>query len=254
MIPLLPNLFEKPIPISLPITGKNTEPTCFGAESPKLETIITNNFIGSVADGGFCNHRKLTLTPHGNGTHTECLGHLTATPLHINQILDCFFFPALLISVQPQTTENDFVIKVSSIQKNIENQKHTSYWYKFSKKALIIRTLPNDESKKHRQYTTTNPPYFEPAVGEFLAHYDVMHWLCDLPSVDKESDGGALATHKAFWQYPHNPRLKATITELIFVPNEISDGFYWLYLQIINLENDASPSHPVLYYPSNFTF
>ena len=38
-----------------------------------------------------------------------------------------------------------------------------------------------------------------------------------------------------------------TITEMIYVPNEISDGLYVLNLQIAPFENDASPSKPVLY-------
>ncbi len=64
---------------------------------------------------------------------------------------------------------------------------------------------------------------------------------------DKEEDGGALATHKAFWLYPDNTREGCTITELIYVPDEISDGFYLLNIQIASFEIDVSPSKPVLY-------
>jgi hypothetical protein len=42
-------------------------------------------------------------------------------------------------------------------------------------------------------------------------------------------------------------RLDCTITEMIFVPNEIQDGSYILNLQITSFENDASPSKPILY-------
>jgi hypothetical protein len=97
------------------------------------------------------------------------------------------------------------------------------------------------------QYSGNNPTYLESALGEFLASQNVKHLLVDLPSVDREEDGGALATHHAFWQYPQNTRLDATISELIFVNNEIADGFYLLNLQIASFESDASPSKPVLY-------
>jgi arylformamidase len=56
-----------------------------------------------------------------------------------------------------------------------------------------------------------------------------------------------LLAHKAFWQYPEDVRDGATITELIFVPDEIEDGLYLLNMQITSLELDASPSKPVIY-------
>ena len=71
--------------------------------------------------------------------------------------------------------------------------------------------------------------------------------LIDLPSVDKEQDGGALAFHHAFWNVPDKPQTNKTITELIYVPNEASDGLYLLELQLSNFTNDAAPSRPLLY-------
>jgi hypothetical protein len=44
-----------------------------------------------------------------------------------------------------------------------------------------------------------------------------------------------------------HPRLNATITELIYVPEHISDGLYALNLQCPNLQTDAVPSRPVIY-------
>jgi hypothetical protein len=80
-----------------------------------------------------------------------------------------------------------------------------------------------------------------------MANNGIDHLLLDLPSVDREVDGGALAAHRAFWNYPENPRMKATITELIYVPSKVQDGQYFLNLQVAPIENDASPSRPVLY-------
>ena len=68
-----------------------------------------------------------------------------------------------------------------------------------------------------------------------------------MPSIDKEQDGGELEAHHAFWNYPNKVELEKTITELIYVPNEINDGTYILNLQIAPFENDASPSKPILY-------
>ncbi|HRI35474.1 MAG TPA: hypothetical protein PLD02_17115 [Saprospiraceae bacterium] len=59
--------------------------------------------------------------------------------------------------------------------------------------------------------------------------------------------GGQLLAHKAFWQYPEAVRKHCTITELIYVPNEVRDGFYLLDLQTAAFDLDASPSRPVLF-------
>ena len=76
----------------------------------------------------------------------------------------------------------------------------------------------------------------------------IEHLLVDLPSVDREEDQGRLSAHKAFWGMETGPlRINSTITELIYVPDEIPDGLYLLNLQVMNLANDAAPSRPVLY-------
>jgi hypothetical protein len=74
-----------------------------------------------------------------------------------------------------------------------------------------------------------------------------MHLLVDLPSVDREEDGGALACHHAYWGYPANIRTEATISEMIFVDNEIVDGLYCLYIQPPAFAMDAAPSRPIIY-------
>ncbi|MNT20180.1 hypothetical protein D3C72_1554800 [compost metagenome] len=64
--------------------------------------------------------------------------------------------------------------------------------------------------------------------------------------------------HKAFWNVKdtHNlnsdARFNTTITEMIYVSDEIEDGNYILNLQIASFENDASPSKPILYKIADF--
>jgi kynurenine formamidase len=113
--------------------------------------------------------------------------------------------------------------------------------------------LPNEASKKSLKYSNTNPPFLSEEAALFLRESGIQHLLIDLPSVDKEKDEGKLAAHKAFWNVTDvnhlnkDARLNCTITEMIFVPNEVPDGNYMLNLQIASFENDASPSKPVLY-------
>ena len=230
---------DKPNDISLPLKSGAQNPTCYWAEPVKVETIRSGDFIGSVKEGGTVNYQKLTVTPHGNGTHTECYGHISADNVTLNQSLKEFHFAAALITVTPEKiASGDFIITAKAVREKIKDQ---------TVQAVVLRTLPNTDSKKTMNYSGTNPPYLDHEAAAYLVELGVKHLLIDLPSVDRESDAGKLLAHKAFWQFPHHTRKNCTITELIFVDNSISDGLYLLNLQITSLEMDASPSKPVLY-------
>jgi kynurenine formamidase len=155
-----------------------------------------------------------------------------------------FFFLAKLISVQPESVGTDFVIS----KQQIENALNGNF-----PEAIIIRTLPNNSDKLSKKYSKTNPPYLLEEAAVFIREAGIQHLLIDLPSVDREEDGGKLLAHKAFWNVKNtndlneDARINSTITELIFVPNDIKDGNYLMNIQIGSFENDASPSKPVLY-------
>jgi kynurenine formamidase len=231
----------QPLDISLPLTSGPEQVNCFWAEPVQVETITVGDFVGSVAQGGSTNYQRVHLTPHGNGTHTECYGHISPDPAAtLDKCLHRFLFVSQVVSVTPQPQSNgDLVVLAEDVMTQLDVHNLPE--------ALVLRTLPNLESKRTAQYSGTNPTYLEPTLTEFLAQHGVEHLLLDLPSVDREEDGGALLSHHAFWQYPSNPRTHATITELIFVPDAVPDGWYLLNLQVTSLALDASPSKPVLY-------
>jgi len=146
--------------------------------------------------------------------------------------------------VAPEIVVDDFIITKFQIVNTLNGK---------TPEALIIRTLPNEESKKHKNYSHTNPPYLSEDAATFIREIGIKHLLIDLPSVDREEDEGRLVAHKAFWNVQDvnhlNPdaRLDCTITEMIYVNEEVQDGNYILNLQIASFENDASPSKPILY-------
>ncbi|SDL75460.1 Kynurenine formamidase [Catalinimonas alkaloidigena] len=229
----------RPLVISIPLTPNYENPNCYYADPPAAEVIRLGSFVGSVAEGGPVNYQKLFVTPHGNGTHTECYGHISPDPEAVlNQCLNRYIFMAQVVSVAPDTVGEDHVVRLSSFQEKVMHPRP---------EALVLRTLPNDAAKLSRHYSGTNPPYLEAAIGQFLTDEGMEHLLVDLPSVDREVDGGKLVTHRAFWRYPEQIRRHATITELVYVDPTIPDGLYLLQLQVLNLAMDASPSHPVLY-------
>lgn len=227
-----------PLDISIPLRGDAQNVNAWGLEHPKITPHIDGNFIGKVSEGAAINFNDITFNPHAHGTHTECVGHITEEFHSINQNLDGFFFLAELISVTPELQNDDWVVSKPILDLALQEKKPT---------ALVIRTMPNDRKKMLRQYAGTNPPYLLEEAVQFLVKIGVEHLLIDLPSVDKEKDEGKLLSHKAFWDFDGQLRKKATITELIYVPDGIEDGSYFLNLQIVAFENDASPSRPVLH-------
>jgi arylformamidase len=232
--------FHRPINISFPLNEGTKNPNCYWADEVKFETIEEGNFIGDVSRGGTCNYKKLIFAPHGNGTHTECYGHLSADKnATINQCLTNFFFTAELITITPEKhTNNDFVISLEQVKNKI----------KAKNQCLIIRTLPNElEAKQNARYSGTNPPYLAPEIGKWLNDNNFQHLVIDLPSVDREQDEGNLLCHKGFFGIPDAIRKNATITELAFIPETVPDGEYLLQFSIINLSMDASPSMVLLY-------
>jgi arylformamidase len=230
----------QPLDISIPLREGDAAVNCFYAPYMETSPVVAGDFIGSTAQGGPLNFLNVRLNPHGNGTHTECVGHIAKERYTINECLKQFHYPALLISIYPQKVENGDRIITKEQLKDVLNDKSLP-------EALIIRTMPNDDYKLSTNYSGSNPPYFDPTGIEWLVQKGIKHLLIDLPSVDREEDGGALSAHKAFWQYPSHIRTDCTITELIYVNNFIVDGLYLVNLQIASFEIDASPSKPVLY-------
>jgi len=235
---------SKGFDISIPLEGNDQNPRAWYVDAPTIEPVRTEQFTGSVKEGGAVNFRNIFFNPHGHGTHTECLGHITEEVHSINQNLKESFFTAKLVTLEPicvingETIEEDFILKPEQF-KSLLNGIETE--------AIIIRTTPNDESKKHLNYSASNPAYIDVKVVHLLNKAKVQHLLIDLPSVDRESDGGKLAFHHEFWGVPENPQFHKTITEFIYVPDNVPDGDYILNLQTAPFENDATPSRPVLF-------
>ena len=236
---------SKPLDISLPLSASDENPIAWYLEKPVIEPVRFGDWIGKVSEGkSSTNFNNIQFNPHGHGTHTECLGHITRDFYSVNDALGQFFFAAELISIQPEKIGEDLVITLEQVKSALPDK---------SPQALVIRTLPNLDAKRSKKYSNTNPPYLHFQAAKFLCEIGVEHLLIDLPSVDREHDEGKLLAHKAFWNVTNiehlNPdaRHNSTITELIFVPNHIPDGSYLLNIQTAPFVNDAAPSRPLLF-------
>lgn len=230
--------FSKPLDISIPIRAGDKNVNAFYIPPVKFEPFEANGFIGDVNRGGSCNVFTITINPHGNGTHTETVGHISAEKYPIYKCLTRFFFEALVITIDPEESGGDRIILRHQLEQILKGT---------SPEALIIRTLPNSIEKINAHYSGTNPVYMEESAASYLRELNVKHVLLDVPSIDREEDSGKLLAHHSFWNYPDAPRKDCTISELIYVDDSIVDGRYLLNLQIASFDNDASPSKPVLF-------
>ena len=229
----------QPIHISIPLkNGLEYQPNAFGAPLYEASPVRAGDFVGALEHGSPVNFYNVRVNPHGNGTHTECIGHIVAGEHYIHEKLSDIFCVAELVTVYPELTDNgDRVISAQLLEQFVEHKAD----------ALIVRTMPNDEGKLTRKYTGTEPPYFLPEAIEWIVDRGIRHLLIDLPSVDPEVDGGAVKSHKMYWGLPKSEAHDRTITEMIFVDNGVNDGLYLLNLQIAPLMLDASPSRPIIF-------
>lgn len=242
---------EKEIDISIPVRFDGAQMQAFGAPPATAAPVI------SVADGAGCNVPVFNFSAHLHGTHTECVGHISKQNHIVQDVAGHSApLPALVISLTPVQAQSsgetydppfnpgDMVLT----RKALEAAGVASS----DCQALIIRTLPNDDGKKTRNYDISPPPFFTNEAMEFITAAGFTHLLLDMPSVDRLQDEGKLSNHHIFWglaQGSHDvpaPSPK-TITEFIFVPSGVKDGAYMLALNIGNIRSDAAPSRPVLY-------
>ena len=230
--------FSKPLDISIPLRDSSENPIAWYQDEPVIQPVKMGDWIGKVSTGGSVNFNNIFFNPHAHGTHTECVGHISKEFHSVNDSLKTFFFMAEVITIRPKKVDEDEVISLESIKEAVSLNRP---------EALVIRTLPNSESKKSTHWSNSNWPYLSEAAAKYIRDLGIKHLLIDLPSVDREHDEGKLLAHKAFWDYPNNTRFDCTITEMIYVPDSIPDGDYLLNLQIASFHNDAAPSKPVLY-------
>lgn len=250
----------KPIDLAIPLCFNGAQPNHFDAPAAAAQPFASGAFIGDTRRGGSCNVEEYRLIPHCNGTHTECVGHISHQRISLHRLLQNAFIPATLITVTPEPAfacadsylpakqKEDLLVTRAQLIYHL--QDHPADFLH----GLIIRTSRNDVGKKSRRYTQHQPAFFSSEAMALVTSLGIQHLLVDLPSVDRMFDEGRLSAHRLFWEVPQgsqdveegNHSLK-TITEMIYVDDSVSDGQYLLNLQIPSFVADAAPSRPVIY-------
>ena len=249
-----------PLSLAMPLDFDGVQPNHYGAPAAHARPLEAGAFVGDVRAGGSVNCEALELVPHCNGTHTECVGHVTSDRIAVHEVLRGGLYVARLVSVRveaiaasgetpdPDAAPSEAVVSGRALEQALAAFPGTA-------EALVIRTLPNDASKLARRYLgDAAAPYLTVEAARTLVAHEVQHLVVDLPSIDRAVDRGRLLAHRVFWGMPPGARRAheatrgdATITELAWIAPTVRDGWYLLDLQLPAFMSDAAPSRPLLY-------
>ena len=251
--------FAKPVSLAIPLDFAGAQPGCFGAPRAGATPLRAGSFTGDTRAGGSCNCEILTLAPHCNGTHTECVGHLTDERVAVSERLPGGIELAQLVTVEPVPAESaaedsdpppapgDRLVTAAALASSAARNPVPLAT------ALVVRTQRGGQPL--RSYEGAAPaPYLSRQAAAWLVERGIGTLVLDLPSADRADDGGRLTAHRVFFGLPPGSRdaraarrPRASITELAWIDTGIADGFYLLDLQIPAFVTDAAPSRPLLY-------
>jgi arylformamidase len=251
--------FGRPACIAIPLDFLGRQPAAFGAPRADARPLRQGRFVGDTRAGGSCNCEVLTVAPHCNGTHTECVGHVTDARVAVHERVTGGVQLALVVTVEPVAAEDagedsdprpapgDRLVTAAALEQAAARHaglRHT---------ALVVRTATG--GGPHREYAGASPaPYLSRQAADWLVAHGIEALVLDLPSADRADDGGRLTAHRIFFGLPPGSRdsaaarrPQASITELAWIGPEVADGWYLLDLQIPPFLTDAAPSRPLLY-------
>lgn len=250
------------IDISIPLDFEGAQPSFFGAPRAAATRLTAGAWVGDTRRGGSCNVGVYSFTPHCNGTHVESVGHIVNDAVSVADVVRGGLIPATLVTVDPvlrgdtrETTQpapraDSRMVTALALQDAL-----AAFPEARMRKALVIRTLPNPDEKAVQTYHVGDPPPFLTMdAARLLVDMGTEHVLVDTPSLDRMDDGGDLAAHHVFFGLPAGARsaraatrARCSVTEMIYVPDAVPDGYYLLDLQVPPFRTDAAPCRPLLY-------
>lgn len=251
--------FAKPVSLAIPLDFAGPQPSCFGAPRAGAAPLAAGRFTGDTRAGGSCNCEVLTLAPHCNGTHTECVGHLTDERVAVSERLPGGIELALLVTVDPvpagaeaedsdpRPADGDRLVTAAALARAAARHPGPRAT------ALVVRTQRHGQPMQ--RYEGAAPaPFLTRQAAAWLVERGIETLVLDLPSADRADDGGRLTAHRVFFGLPPGSRdaraasrPRASITELAWIDAGVQDGYYLLDLQIPAFLSDAAPSRPLLF-------
>jgi len=267
---------SSPIDLSSPVDFDDGGERAFGLPPATRAPFVAGAFVGDVRQGGSVNCEVLRLSPHGDGTHTEGVGHLLQERVWVDDVAPRALLLARVVTVEPTTLRSSgdaYAGCHADDDRVVTRAALAAVWPQGAASALEIRTRApgtavgdaRARSKLSRSelsrsgLASHSPPYLTDDAARLLRERAIDHVLIDLPSLDRDDDGGALSAHRIFFGLlPAQTTLheagddgaairSRTVTELCRVPAHATDGLYLLSLGVAPLFSDAAPSRPLLF-------
>ncbi len=252
---------SRPVSIAIPLDFAGPQPSSFDAPPASARAFRAGDFVGDMRQGGSCNCELLTLAPHCNGTHTECVGHVTEDRVAVSDCVAGGLVPALLVTLEPideaatiddtdpAPLPGDRLVTAAALEAACRRHPGPT------PRAMVLRTRHEGADLPHHAFRGPAPaPYLSRQAANWLVTRGVEHLVLDLPSADRADDGGRLTAHRIFFGLPPGSRRSAeaarprsSITELAWIGASLADGHYLLDLQMPAFLSDAAPSRPLLY-------
>src|SRR5687767_74567 len=191
-----------PVSIAIPLDFDGPQPSCFDAPRAEARPFRAGPFVGDTRAGGSCNCEILTLAPHCNGTHTECVGHVTDDRVAVRERVPGRLCLALLVTVAPVAASDsregsdpppapgDRLLTAAALEAAFVRADTPP------PAALVVRTRTD---APHRAYRGPAPaPYLTREAAAWLVARGIDALVLDLPSADRADDGGKLTAHRTF--------------------------------------------------------
>ncbi|MBF8291229.1 MAG: hypothetical protein HW392_56, partial [Steroidobacteraceae bacterium] len=174
--------FAQPLSIAIPLDFNGPQPSFYNAPVATAKPYREAGFVGDTRAGGSCNCEQLTLVPHCNGTHTECVGHVTDDRVAITDRLRGGIVLALLVSVHPvaaSATREDSDPPPAATDLLLTAESLASAFAAHpgpAPCALVLRTLPIHATRLTQAYHGSAPaPYLSRQAASWLVDHGIDH-------------------------------------------------------------------------------
>ena len=251
----------RPLELGVSLDFQGDQPRAFEMPRARSRAVEGDGFVGDRRRGGSVNCETVEITPHGNGTHTEGVGHLTEDRIPVGDAAGEALIAATVLTAPVRhlgsTDETyrgrcdgaDRVVCGADFERGFSNLGVGDEFATAVVVRLDRQTTSFDPAADH---SGTNPPYLTDQATAWLRDRGCDHLLVELPSIDREDDGGSVPNHHRFFGHrrgdsPSDDSKRRTVTEMIAIADEIDDGPYALSLRFPRFGLDAAPSRPILY-------
>jgi len=235
-----------------PLSERTDEnPAAFGLPAPFAEPIRFGDTALATKEGAPVNCHTLHLCPHGAGTHTECAAHISDNHIRVLNAVSGTPLVAVLLDVTPKRFAEsadrhggtrhpeDLVVDAAEI-----SAKFATTWGTTDAlpEATILRALDPQRTSPDN-FSGQNPAYLTSEAIDALLAQGAHHLVTDLPSIDREQDGGTTPSHARFF----SARPLGTVTEMARLGPAVLAGRYLMQLHLPPFMWESAPSRPILF-------